>query len=71
MERGRMKRFLPGFVKPKRNDNSLAVASMRAMRGRLEYVEKQMQAIETALDEIKSVHAGLLKAIDRIVEDEL
>jgi len=47
------------------------VASMRAMRGRLEYVEKQMQAIETALDEIKSVHAGLLKAIDRIVEDEL
>ena len=66
-----MKRFLPSFMTPKRNDNSLAVASMVAMKARLKSLDKQIESMETAIEDMKSTRDGIIKAIDRIVESEL
>jgi len=66
-----MKRFLPSFMTPKRNDNSLAVASMVAMKARLKSLDKQIEVMENAIEDMKSTRDGIIKAIDRIVESEL
>lgn len=66
-----MKRFLPNFMTPKRNDNSMAIASMVAMKARLKSLDKQIDAMETAIEELKTTRDGIVKAIDRIVDSEL
>lgn len=66
-----MKRFLPNFMTPKRNDNSMAIASMVAMKARLKSLDKQIDAMENAIEELKTTRDGIVKAIDRIVDSEL
>lgn len=49
----------------------MAIASMVAMKARLKSLDKQIDAMENAIEELKTTRDGIVKAIDRIVDSEL